>query len=105
MDQTPPPTRILAPRRTHERWPVGTTVAKKFGDVIYIASVTRILPPTDNTDEKLWHVVYRDDDEEDMNEREMTEAHKLYLEDGVDCVDGEVDDSNESSDDEYNPLE
>ena len=49
--------------------------------------------------------MYRDDDEEDMNEREMTEAHKLYLEDGVDCVDGEVDDSNESSDDEYNPLE
>ena len=69
----------LSARTIPERWPVGTMVASTFDSVTYIASVTHILPATDD-DEKLWHVVYEDDDdEEDLNEKEMESAYELYL--------------------------
>ena len=60
-----------------DRWPVGTTVAVKFGKTTYTAQVTRTLPRT-NEDPPLWHVLYEDNDEEDLDEDEMIKAYNLY---------------------------
>ena len=85
-----------------ERWPVGTMIARSFSGNNYTGSVTHILPATDE-DEKLWHVRYHvDDDEEELDEEEMKAAHSLF-ENGVDHRD--IDHNDSSSDDEYNPLE
>ena len=53
-------------------------------------------------DEQLWHVVYDDDDQEDLNEKEMKFARDLYV-DGVSREDS--DEVSDSEDDEYKPLE
>ena len=75
----------------------------KFDGEIFIGSVTQILPPTTDGDVKLWHVVYEDDDEEDLNEKEMVEARDLYV-DGV-VNRGDSNESSDSEDDEYDPFE
>ena len=89
--------------RVNARWPVGTRVANTFDGVVYSASVTRIRKATKKYGQ-LWHVVYEDTDEADLDEKEMEHARKLYL-DGVldddDGGDGESDHS--SSGDEYDP--
>ena len=76
----------------------------KFDGEIFIGSVTQILPPTTDGDVKLWHVVYEDDDEEDLNEKEMVEARDLYVVDGV-VNRGDSNESSDSEDDEYDPFE
>ena len=81
-----------------ERWPVDTKVAVKFGAVVYTARVSRILQATDE-DPKLWHVIYDDNDEEDLDEEEMADARNLY-------VNGDGNDSVSTSDDDvYDPFE
>ena len=65
---------------------------------IYTGNVTQIYPATDD-DCQLWHVVYSDGDEEDLDEDEMVVAHALY----VDEVAGEEGDDNSSSEEQYNP--
>ena len=79
-----------------ERWPIGTTVAVKFGKDIYTGQVTRILAST-SEDPKLWHVLYEDEDEEDLDEGEMQKAYNLHVH-----GDGYV---SNTSDEEFNPLE
>ena len=79
-----------------ERWPIGTRVAVKFGKETYTAQVTRILEATDE-DFKLWHVLYEDKDEADLDEEEMQNAYNLHVH-----GDGYV---GNSSDEEYNPVE
>ena len=83
------------------RWGVGTKVASEFDGEIFIGSVTRILPATIEGDEQLWHVVYEDSDQEDLNEKEMECARHLYV-DGVSRED--IDEVSDSEDDEYQPL-
>jgi hypothetical protein len=75
-------------------------IANMFeGTKIYTGCVTRIYPATDD-DVQLWHVVYSDGDEADLDEREMVLAHKLYM----DEIGGEEGDDNSSSDEQYNPC-
>ena len=66
------------------RWPMGTLISKQFGGVSYIGTVTRILPVTDDGDCQLWHILYDDGDEEDLNVREMQKCRNQYLDDDDD---------------------
>ena len=78
-------------------------IANMFeGTKIYTGCVTRIYPATDD-DVQLWHVVYSDGDEADLDEGETVlehKLHKLYM----DEIGGEEGDDDSSSDDQYNPC-
>ena len=75
--------------------------------------MSKILLAT-HEDEKLWHVTYDDGDEADLDENEMQQARKLYVDESVgndtngdddsDDDDDNDDDSNSSSGDEYDPF-
>ena len=53
-------------------------VAVKFGKPTYTVQVTRILTRT-HEDDPLWHVLYEDNDEEDLDEDDMIKAYNLYV--------------------------
>ena len=60
---------------------IGRYVAKSFGGVVYAGRVAGWLPPTAD-DAALWHIVYEDGDQEDVEEAELLEcaaAHEAGL--------------------------
>ena len=74
-------------------------IATKFPPHVksYTGWVTKIYPATDE-DVQLWHVVYSDGDEADLEEHEMIDACKLY----VDEMGGEEEEDS-GSDEQCNP--
>ena len=57
------------------------------------------VPTTTEEEVQLWHVVYEDDHEEDLNEEEMEKTKELYL---AEVTVGIADGSSDS--DAYDPL-
>lgn len=67
------------------RW-MGATVRREYGANGYnVGTITKWMPPgEDNPEEEeaLWHVVFDDGDEEDLDEAEVEEAIRLFEEKG-----------------------
>ena len=61
-------------RRQTNSWPVGTSIAKEFGNVhnkrVFVGSVVSMKPATES-EQQLWHILCEDEDEEDFDEDQM----------------------------------
>ena len=53
-------------------------VAKRFDDEMYYGTVEKYLPPEEDDDEDLWHILYDDGDTEDLNAKEMIRHIKKF---------------------------
>ena len=62
---------------------MGTKITTNFDGVPYVGAVREILLPT-HEDKQLWHVRYDDGDEADLDEKEMEQARKLFIDGSVD---------------------
>ena len=86
------------------RWPVGTMIASDFDDDVYGGSVTHIHAAT-TEDVQLWHVMYDDGDQADLDSTEMELARKLYLDHNEISEEHDPFREDDSYSDEYDPLE
>ena len=68
-------TPVKLPTRTTNDENVGTRIAKEFDGTIYYGTVVEMWK---EMKAKRWHVVYDDDDNEDLNKKELAEAKRLY---------------------------
>ena len=62
---------------------VGKTILKEFGEGLFKGNVTTAIK---NRGRFLYHVVYEDGDEEDLNDREFREAYELFHKSGNEAV-------------------
>ena len=62
------------PNVNHESL-VHTRIAKQFGNDIHFGTILTYFP---NNDNPLWHVMYDDGDNEDLNSSELTRSTELY---------------------------
>ena len=53
---------------------VGLQVRKKFSRRFFSGQVTEALPPTEEDEEWLWQIVYKDGDSEQLNYEELSKV-------------------------------
>ena len=66
---------------SNSSWDPGTAVAKIFKGAFYLGEVTEVIEDVNKKGKKIkwWRIKYEDGDEEDLDEKEMKSARKLYV--------------------------